>query len=265
MELSFILLILGFILVTYLIFKFIKKIIFAVISFIFLIFLIIGSVFGLVYLDLNNLASQSDFNVNLVYGDSEAPVFGLVLPIEDKSLNQDNIKSLDISSLDTIDYSESEDFYVYMSKDLFSSLLSSEDKYYLIGTEDLEVMGVKIETALTKKQVISILNSNNDLDDYVEIIYSENDLPEILAENGKIAIKELIKVELKKKNLDFNQALLGSILINLGNDSSNIVKLISGFKDESLEVYPDRFTFKLARMLPVDFILGYVPEDLISS
>ena len=265
METSFILLVIGFLVVSYLIFKFIKKIIWAVVSFIFLIILIIGGVFGLVALDMNNLASQNDFNVYFMYGNSANPQFGLEIPIVNKSVDQENIKKVDISSIKKVNLdSVKNDFYVYLSKDELSKILNNNKSYYLIGTKNLNVAGFDIETKLTKSQVESILDSNAPIDNYVDIIYSENKFPEIAGVSAKPLLKEKIQSELDKKNLNLEQALFVSVLMDSLNNPTNVVELVQGFKDKELEIYPDRFTFKLVRMLPVQTIMSYMPKDMLA-
>jgi len=222
MDTSFILLILGFVVVTYLIFKFIKKIVFAVFSFVFLIILIIGGIFGLVYLDINNLANTQDFDINLIYGNSEDAQFGIAVPFENQTPNIENVKSYSVDLLSDVDLDDVEpNFYVFISKDLFSSLLVDDSSYYLIGTEELEYSGFSIDASLTKDQVQDLLSSNSALDLYVDIIYAQNDLPEI----GDISVKPLVKVmiedELEKYNLEFEEALFVSIFAaNLQNDNT---------------------------------------------
>ena len=66
MELSLILLVIGFLVVVYLIFKLIKKLIVAVFTVIFVFILIIAGIFGLVYMDFKQLSMQQDFDVNLI-------------------------------------------------------------------------------------------------------------------------------------------------------------------------------------------------------
>ena len=266
METSFILLIIGFIVVTYLIFKFIKKVVWAVFSFIFLIILIIGGIFGLVALDINNLASQSDFNVYVMYGNSQNPVFGLEIPIENKSVNQDKVSKVDISTIKSVDLdSVDKDFYIFLSKDEFSKLLNDNQSYYLIGTRNLNIAGFDIETKLTKSQVIDILNSNSPIDSYVDVIYSENSFPEVAGISAKPLLKEKIQSELDKKHVNLEQALFVSVLMDSVNNPNSIVELVQAFKDKQLEVYPDRFTFKLVRMLPVETIMEYIPQNMLNS
>ena len=84
MEWSLILLLVGFVVLVYLIFKFIKKLVFAVITVVLLVVLIFAGVGGIVYLDVNNLASQKDFDVNVVYYDrtSESYLTGVYYSCE---------------------------------------------------------------------------------------------------------------------------------------------------------------------------------------
>jgi len=266
METSFILLIIGFIIATYLIFKFIKKIVWAVFSFVFLIILIIGSIFGLVALDINNLASQNDFNVYFMYGNSQNPQFGLEIPVVNKSINQDNVKKVDIDSIKSTDLNSLKDnFNIYLSKGELSKLLDTNKNYYLIGTKNLSIAGFDIETKLTKSQVLDILNSNSPIDNYVDVIYSENSFPKVAGISAKTLLKEKIQSELDKKNVNLEQALLVSVLMDSLDNSNSFVELVQGYKDGQIEVYPDRFTFKLVRILPVSTIMDYIPKDLMNT
>ena len=266
METSFILLILGFLVVTYLIFKFIKKIVFAVFSFIFLIILIIGGIFGLVYLDINNLANTQDFDINLVYGNSENAQFGIVIPFENHTPNIENVTSYNVDLLTNVDLNNVEpNFYIFMSKDLFDSLLVDDSSYYLIGTEDLEYSGFSINASLTKDQVKNLLSSSSAIDMYVDIIYAQNDFPEIGDISAKPLIKAKIEEELGKYNLDFKEALFVSILAsNLQNDNTPgvVLKLVEGFKSNELEVYEERFTFKLVKLIPTSIIMNLVDGNI---
>lgn len=266
MDTSFILLILGFLVVTYLIFKFIKKIVVAVFSFIFLIILIIGSVVGLAALDVNNLASQSDFNVNVFYGSVDKPVFGLSIPVVNKSVDQNSVSKYDINLLKSVDLEkEDKNFYIFYSRELFANSLSDSKNYYLMGTKDLNILSVDINASLTKSQVIEILNDNSPIDKYVDVVYNQNKVSDLLADTIKSMFKEEIQSKLDEKHLDLEQALFVSVLMDVSGDNNFIVSLINGFKSDELQVYPDRFTFKLVKMLPVDTIIGYIPADALSN
>lgn len=263
MDMSLILLILGFVVVTFLIFKFIKKVVVAIFSFVFLILIIVASVFGLVYLDYNYLASQNDFNVNVIYGSSQDANFGTIIPVENKTPDISKISSYDISNLQNLDLSSVEpDFYFFVDKDLFNSLLNNKSSYYLMGTENLSFSGVNIRTQLTKTQVLDVINSKNSLDDYVNILNNLNNAPEVLGVSMKPLIKKELKTKLDEVHLTLNEALFMSVLKDSISSSGSQINLIKGFKDEKLEVYPDRFSFKLIRMLPVDTLISYLPNQL---
>ena len=45
-------------------------------------------------------------------------------------------------------------------------------------------------------------------------------------------------------------------------DKNNIITLLKAYKnDEGISVYPDRFTFKLVRMVPINTIESYIPTN----
>ncbi len=265
MEISFILLILGFLVVTFLIFKFIKKIFVAIFSFIFLIILIIGGVVGLAVLDINNLASQNDFNTYIIYGSSDNPYFGFEIPVENKTPILEKSKPIKVSSLDKETYEDSEkDFYIFISKDIFEKIIQDNKKYYLIGTKDLEISSIKIDTSLTKDEILSLLNSTKPIDLYSSIIYSQNNFPSILGDTGEAMVKEYIEKDLGLTNEDLKAVILISIIEEESDNPNLIPTILEGYKNGEIEIYKDRFTFKLVRMIPIDLIMEYIPEDSIN-
>lgn len=262
MDISLILLILGFLIVTYLIFKFIKKVVLAILTFVILIILIIGGVFGLVALDINNLASQNNFNVNLIYGSLDSPMFGLTIPIVNKSVVEENVSGFDIKSINGKAVRGSkEDFYVFIHKNVFNSILSDNDSYYLIGTKGLKIMSFKVETKLSKSEVLNIINSSSPIDSYVNVIYSENKFPEVAGVSAKSLIKKELEAKLKERNLNLEQALFISVLDDLKDNPNVALEFIKGFKNGSVEIYPDRLTFKLVKFLPISTIMNYFQKS----
>lgn len=267
MDFSLILFILGFIVIAYLIFKLIKKIIFAIITFVVFIILIIGSVFGLVYLDYKYLASQSDFNIHIIYGNSQDAKFGLVVPVENSSLNFESSSSYKISDLSNVDLDNlDKDFYVFLSENLINEILDNQTLYYIQGTQNFEILKIDLDTRLNKNQVLDIFSANLAKDtrekDIQEVV-TQNEVPEILEETGQKEADKLINQTLEDYDITLRQALFLTILNQSLSESKTFIKFIEGFKEKQLEVYPDRFTFKLVRMLPVDTIISFIPESLI--
>lgn len=261
MEITFILLILGFIVATVLIFKLIKKIIFAIITFILLILMVIGSVFGLVYLDYNHLASQSDFDINLMYGTVDSPQFGVFLSVRNKSLDTENFRKYDISNLNGLDLDEvEENFYVFFSQNLFASMLSDKETYYLEGTNDLTISGVGIDAGLSKQEVLDILSSNDAKNKYLDYVLAKNDIPSFLQATAKTSAQKYIDDALSEFNLNIQEALFLSLIDDVVSADTNAIKLVQGFQNQELEIYPDRFTFKLVRMLPANMFAENIPS-----
>ncbi|MCA9497156.1 MAG: hypothetical protein KC589_09500 [Nanoarchaeota archaeon] len=255
MDIGLILFLIGVLFVIVMIFKFIKKIVFAILSVVLFLALIIGGIFLLVYLDVSNLSEQTDFDIKILYGNSDSPVMGVSVPIKDQDLDSFAVKSLDIETFnkDNLKELEEGEFYVFVSKDLYASLLNNETKYYLEGTKEIEISGTQIDTSLTDIQVLQLMSSPTAMDDYVNIIYSQNDFG-FLGEDVKPIIKTRIETELNVIKITFQEAVFISALISSVMDSENSLKLVEAFKEDELEVYPDKFTFKLVKMLPAKTI-----------
>lgn len=264
MEFSFILFILGFIVVAYLIFKLIKKIVFAIITFVVFILLIIGGVFGLVYLDYNYLAAQGDFEVHIIYGSNDNAQFGLIVPVENKSLKFESASSYKISDLSGIDLDNVEDdFYIFISENLMTKILKEDTTYYVEETENFQILSVDLETGLDKRQVLDIFSANSAKEArgvYIDEVVNQNEIPEALEENIKSRADDLITQTLQDYDVTLRQVLFLTIIKNSVTESSSFIKLVEGFKEKELEVYPDRFTFKLVRMLSVDTIKSFIPD-----
>jgi hypothetical protein len=266
MDISLILLIIGFIVAVVLILKFVKKIIAAIFSIVFLFILIIGSIGFLTYLDINNLANQKDFKVNLIYGASENPEFGVILSVENGSLSK-NIKSLEISNLKNINFEDIEkdsDFYIFTPESFYKKILKDNEKYYLEGTKDYEYSGFTFETGLTKSEVFEIFNSNDPVEKYIDIILNKNSIPSFLQDTAKGLIKGEFENLLKEKDLDLKSALLVSILYDKSKNSNQYQSILTNFvldyKEGNIEIYPDRMTFWMIRQVPLSFIEDKINE-----
>ncbi len=258
------LLILGFVVVTFLIFKLIKKIVVAIFSFVFLILIIVGAVFGVVYLDYNYLASQNNFDVNIIYGNSDSSEFGVTIPIVDKQPDLTEISNFDVKTItDEILNAEEGDFNIFVNKSLFNNLLNDNNDYYLIGTKDLVYSGIEIESKLTKSQVLEIINSNDGFNTYVDILFELNGEPELMGVSLKPMIKTELNNNLDEMNIGLKEALFLSVFEEISTDSNAGITLIQGFKNDELEIYPQRFSFGLIKYLPVDTLTSFIPENSI--
>lgn len=269
MDTSLILLILGFIVVVILILKFVKSIISAIFGIVFTFILIIAAIFGLVYLDYNNLVSQNNIYVNLAYQQNDKLSFGIDIPIINKSVDENGIKELNQKQLniDINNYDSENTFYIITNEKYLNDALENNKKYYLIGTENLSFTGLNIKTELTKEQVINLLNSNSAVDDYTNIILSENNVPSALSGLAKTGIKSKIESTLKEKKISFRSALLASSLYDeyKYNSKRLITITLEDYKNETLKIIPDRTTLWLVRQIPINLIVDNLPKEILEN
>lgn len=261
MEFALILLILGFALLVYLIFKFIKKIVFAIFSVVLLVVLIIGGVIGLVYLDYNYITSQNDIDVKLIYADGENYLVGATIPVKNQSMIVEEVSGISKTQLNDLDVEEidedSKQIVVVMDKGLYAEVLTQES-YSVPDLDSPEFEGYDL--TLTRDEVLLILDSSDALSEFLNIMYEKNDVDPLMREISEPVVREMIESELEKRDMTFKQLVFLTALTQSLEDQKNLVTVIEGFKNEELNVYPERFTYKLLRMLPVDTIKSYVPD-----
>ena len=258
METSLIIYGVVFLVVVFLIFKLIKKIMFAIFAVIFICIAIIGGIGTMAYFDYQDIVEQNQYNLNLIYGSSENPEFGISILFEDGEPNENEISSVDISEISEEFLDEIEDdFYVFIDKDLFEKLLNDDTKYYLEGTQGLSVSGVDFYTALTKDEVLDLIDSSNAQDKYVDLLLEKNDLGVLGTLGGKGLVKEALNEALN--GVDFRGAIVISVISNLDLEGNKA--LVVGFKEEKLEIYPERFSFKFVRWLPIDTLVNMLESE----
>jgi len=262
MDASLLIYLVIFLVVVFLIFKLIKKIIVAIFAVVFIVVAIFGGIGAMLYFDYQDIVEKDNFSVNLVYGDIDNADFGVILPFEQQKVVEENIKSLDVSSLDEKKIDDvTDEFYVFIDEDLFGKVLTDDKNYTLKGTEGLEFAGVKINTDLTKEEILNLVNSKNAQDDYVDLILEKNDLSSLKALGAEDIASGTIEKELK--GVDFRAVLVLSVLSDL--DSDGMKALILGFKEEELNVYPEKFSFKFLRMLPLDFLVEKLSVEQVNK
>ncbi len=257
---SLILFILGFILVVYLIFKFIKKVVFAVITLVLLVVLIFASVIGLVYLDLNNLASQKDFDIQIVYSNEDEYILGVSIPVENQTPIVEQTSGLPESELVSLDVEQIEDednkFVIVIDDSVYQEILN-EDEYVVPGLEVPE--DYTYETKLDKEELVTIMETN-DMEELVDILIDKNNVTGLELIFFEPIVTEMVSTRLENNSLELDEtAFLLGLYENI-QDEKNVLTLIEAYKEGDIEVYPDRFTFKLLRMLPAGTVSSYIPS-----
>ncbi len=248
MDISFLIYIVLFLVVVILIFKLIKKVIVAIFAVFFLLFLVFAGVGAMMYLDYQDIVGRDMYEIGIIYGDAKNPQFGVSLFVKDNVPDVSKSKALDVSKIDVKKLDD--EIYVFIDTEVFKDMLSDNKTYYFYELKEFEVDGEKINASLTKNEVLSIIESKDSLNRYVEIISSERNFETSL----KNQLVNNMKSELLKNNLnaDFRELLFVYITLS---DKDNIDDLVLGFKEEKVNVYPEKFSFKFLRWMPLDWFL----------
>ncbi len=264
MDMTLLLLIIGFLVVTLLIFKFIKKIVTAILTVILLAVLIVGGIFGIVYLDYNYLTSDRDFDFKLLYSDNDEYVFGINMPIKNQTpqieeisgISSDDLIELDVKKINGNDGI----FAAVFTKEAFEKTLTqNEYSFNSIESEAFEdVEGLDI--TLTKEQILTLLTTN-DVGQFAEFLVANNELDGTTAEIAKKSIEGSVQEDLSRMKINLNEILLIYAVYESLDDKDSIIEMIKLFKDKELNVYPERLSFKFVRILPVDTIKDLLVKD----
>lgn len=260
MEFSLIMILILFLVGIYFIFKLIKKVIFTIVSVIFLILAVVGAVFGLVYIDFQQLAMQEDFEINTIYVNSGKYDFGTKILIQNNSkLDLNSFKGISRTQLDNIKVNEitKDDnlFVVEIDDTIFSKLIAGKTFNFKQFASNDAFSSFKVE--LTGSQITNLLNSNTAKDDFINLVLKNNNI------KGKIetVVKPLVTDEINSLPFEIKEILFLFTLQESIKDKENILTLIKAYQNDSgVSVYPDRFTFKLIRYLPVSTIESYIPK-----
>lgn len=265
METSLLLLILGFVVVAFLIIKFIKKVVVAVVSILLLFVLLVGSVVGLVVLDLNQLMENKSYDLQVVYSQDSEYSLGIEIPVENKEPAFENISSMsefNLNNLNVEDISKDDNIIVIVvTDDTFEKLIikDSYDLSKIQGIDAAKLDGVNLN--LTKSEVLSIVNSNDGIKTLIDILFLNNDIKGPAAEILSPAIESEIRNGLKDAGISFREAMFVYVIGDSVESNEGVVTLLSDYKGDGVDVYPDRLSFKVLRMLPVDTVKGWFFED----
>ena len=257
METSILIMIVIAIVLIYLIFKFIKKMIFAVISAILVVILLFGGVIGIAVYDVKTLSEKTDFNVNLAYFNDNNYVLGTTLPVVNSEINKEQVKSLSGSQFTELDYQnlnkDGDEFVIKLDRTVLENIISAET-YTPSFTESLELPEGTV-ISLTKTQVLDLVESDDASSQIVDILFETNEIDESLSSLIKPQLITALESKLSEFGVSLNEAILFDFLMaSVDANEIDYLETLSLYKDESIEIYPNRLTFSLVKMLPSSFV-----------
>ncbi len=213
-------------------------------------------------MDYTYLTSQNDFDLKVLYKINDNYAFGSNIKIVNKTPDIESIKSISKSELSALKpediNSDDKVFVISVDEELLKAIMT-KDSYSIPGINSSAELK-KYDLTLTKFDVIEVLDAEDDISKYIEIVEKKNKLSVIEKTLFETVGKQLIKSELEKRQITLKEAVFLTVISEEMQNENNAVKMVEGFKDETLMVYPERFSFKLVRLLPVDTIKGFMSK-----
>lgn len=260
MEWTFIALIVGFIILAFLVFKLVKKVVVAAFSVFFLFILIFGLVGGLVYFDVKALAEKRDYDIQMIYEESSGYELGIEVPVRNQTPQMNNTGTISTGELEMLspeDIDEEEGkFVILFDENALRNL--TENKTYSLGKFSLETYS--IEPTLKGGEVMNLLESNSAESDLVDILIGEN-MSEEEKEVVKPILEEKFTKRLEEKGLGVKEMLFLLIIKDSIDSKENMRDLLENYQAENIKVYPERTTFTLVKWLPVDFVASKITSS----
>jgi hypothetical protein len=268
METSILIMIIVAIVLIFLIFKFIKKMIFAVISAILVVSLLFGGVIGIAVYDIKTLSEKTDFDVSLAYFNENDYIFGLTLPIKDSNISQDELKKLSESDFNKLDYKNLDkngnNFVIKLDRQVLENLINL-NSFTPSFFESLELPKGS-DLSITKKQTLDLFESQTIEDSLITLLLEENNVDPSSTEIIKAPLVKELKEGMSDAGVTTRQILFFELVMNsIDKNKLNYLELLSSYKNKKIEIYPNRLTFSLVKMLPSSFVQKQIESVTVSN
>lgn len=225
----------GFALIAFLIFKFIKKLVFAILSLLLLVVLIFGVFIGIVYFDYKYYAGFEEGSINIYTLNNQEALYGIELQIKNGTIVPSDIKSAgDFKT--TIKKDKQITFTI--DKDVYYDLLKNETSYKY-PVDDLKENFVEIK--LEKETIIKILEAKN----------PKEVMEEEINENVYLLMKPYIEQIGDEKSFIF------MLTLTTAEYEDREVKIFAqAFDDKKINIIPERMSIKMFRsFFPTSFFV----------
>lgn len=254
---EFLLYLVIIIVIVILIFKIIKKLVYAVLTVIFFFILLFAGVGGLIYADYNYITDNQDVLFKVVYEKNGEYLFGVDIPVKNSTIDNSQIKGIsDLSRISKKIESEQKTFLIILDSQLFEKLILNRT-FSLAETLELP-SDFNLDLTFEGSELLKIIESSTPEQEVSNLLLGESSIAPILNLMGDDFLANLISSETLGIDLSINELLFLFILTQSIEDQRNMVLLIEGFKEEELEIYPNRFVFRLLELLPTKTILGFL-------
>lgn len=234
LELSFIIGAILFLVMVFLVFKLVKKVIFASLL-IFLIFIIVNAGIGfLVYRDVMDIREKFSTSSKLVMLEDGGEI----------------ISAMQMQSFDEEGFNFLDEDWIAHKQELFEKrnykeIIGRNYKMFVIKLEtfsDIESIEME-EFVLTNQDIFNILQSDRPSDVFFEVYIKDMELGEM----QKTLARQQFNEEIGQKNI---KAMMLGLIFNKALEQEGPLFIINNFKDSNIIVYPETITFKIIKLVP---------------
>lgn len=248
-------------------FKFIKKIIFAVLTSIMIVLISIAGVGVLVYLDYQSLSKMDNATINVAYLSEDEYVTGVSFPISaDEELDPSQVQLLTFEEYEEEINSNSDNtFTLSVDESVFSiiqdEIVSLNDLMAEQGMNDLFEQDLEIEVSI----LMRILDSQTPREDLAGVVLESINLGPTLEDAAKPILLASIEELEESQNLDVKSIAFSLLLDELVQKESNIVAVVMEYQDGNIEVHPNKLSFRLLRYVPISIIRDMITNNISSN
>lgn len=263
MDMSLIIFIIAFVILGLVVFNLVKKLIHGVFIMVTLFIFVIGGVAALVYFDYNNLTGQENYDIYFTLNSLDNNLInGVSLPVRNGSIEFDSLSGLSNQALNNLDpkavKSDTDFFLIVIEEDFFYELVDNRREYDMSNI--VSGMGPNLDLKLSQEEVKLILDSDNSREELISVLVSKND--------GSLTESELsqnLQEILESNNLEVRQILFSLVILESLFSQANILDVVDGFKNNEINIYPEKFTFKLLKFIVPSSTIKSLLENSLSN
>ena len=259
MDINLIIYIIVLIVLIILVFKFIKKVIVAVITSFVVIVLSFVCVGTLIYLDYSELSNLDDATIELAYIKDGSFHAGIVLPVS----KEDGIDREGVAALSEEEYSSTNKgentFTISIDENVFDIL--KDEKVEL--NEFLDSYGfadyIEQDISINTNDLKGVLDSSDPNDEFIKLVLKELNLDDFLSQIVQDGFDRVVGDLESSGQLDVHSLSLVLLLMQL-TDEEYIVELIISYQEDDIEVSPSKLSFQILKYMPISLF-----KDQINS
>lgn len=235
-----------------LIFKLIKKLIVAAISFVVLIALIFGVLGGVIFYDIHSIANQEDFVLQVELQENSNQQAGFSLPFENGSGDFNNL-----GEIREQDEKNKSMRTVVFDRESFNTLIE-EREFAMDSFSLLE----DYNTTISGSDYNEILNSQEPIEVFVDKLYANYSMPENIKEDAIEQAETQIRDEISSLGIDDERDFIFALgFASLINNRDAYLELFLLYKEDKIIIKPESISMKFISYIPTDFITDIFREE----